>query len=218
MFALAPGYGDKSGSARTAWTAVFSVYQDKQNPKQSRAGGGLYRTDDGGVTWHTTASPGMFDGGAMSVAAAPNGRLFAGYVGGTTGNAGLVCSTDGGNTWQASCPKVGDAANDPGPVPNQRIQSCPACAAKPSASATPQGDAAANAMGQGAGGSSSGGGGAATGAATAGDASPSTTASRGAGRTALWIMAAVLAGVLGVGTTVAALRKRRRTTQQMDAG
>lgn len=72
-------------------------------------GGGVFTSTDRGVTWHTVGSPGVLDDGATAIAAAPDGRLFAGYVNGH-GAAGLVCS-DGGTAWQATC---GAATTCPG--------------------------------------------------------------------------------------------------------
>lgn len=63
--------------------------------------GGIFRSDDLGATWHTLASGTAFDHGATAVVAAPDGRLFAGYID-ARGNAGLECSDDG-RTWQARC-------------------------------------------------------------------------------------------------------------------
>jgi hypothetical protein len=139
MMALASGYADQ-GAVRTAWVSVFQVFQNKSDPKASRTGGGIYRTDDGGVTWHAQATPGPFDGGAISVAAAPDGRLFGGYIG-MSGLAGLLCSTDGGSSWQGACPKVGAAANDPGLPAGTHVQTCTTCAA----AAAPSGQPAAGA-------------------------------------------------------------------------
>lgn len=139
MLALAPGYKEQS-SVKTAWAAVFQIFQNKTDPKQSHAGGGLFRTDDGGGSWHAVATPGPFDGGAVAVAAAPDGRLFGGYVGGTASNAGLVCSTDGGNTWRAACSPEGNAANDPGPLSGS-VHPCSTCVPKTGGAA---GGAAAN--------------------------------------------------------------------------
>jgi hypothetical protein len=136
MLALAPGYRE-GGPDRTAWAAVFQIFQNKSDPKQSRAGGGIFRTEDGGTTWHALAAPGPFDGGAMSVAAAPDGRMFGGYVGGTTGHSGLLCSTDRGDTWQPSCPPLGSAANDPGPAPGS-VQACTTCSHPSAPSAVAQ--------------------------------------------------------------------------------
>lgn len=63
--------------------------------------GGVFATRDGGLSWNAVGSPSMLDGGATSVVAAPDGRLFAGYVNGH-GQAGLLCS-DPGLSWRATC-------------------------------------------------------------------------------------------------------------------
>lgn len=129
MLALAPGYSEQS-SNRTAWAAVFQVFQDKSNPKASHAGGGIFRTDDGGTTWQAVGTRGPFDGGAMAVAVGADGRLFGGYVGGTSGMAGLLCSTDRGTTWSQACPAEGRAANDPGVVTGS-FKTCTTCTPGP---------------------------------------------------------------------------------------
>jgi hypothetical protein len=111
--ALAPGYRDR-GRVRTLFTSVFSVHPDPTNPYTD---GGVYRSDDGGATWRRMGSPSPLDGGSTAVAVAPDGRLFAGYLGtsdagGTHG--GLLCSSDGGSSWRASCPAVGDRGSSAG--------------------------------------------------------------------------------------------------------
>jgi hypothetical protein len=139
MLALAPSYSEH-GATRTAWAAVFQIFQNQSDPKKSHPGGGIFRTDDGGTTWHAQDTPGPFDGGSEAMAVGSDGRLFAGYVGGTSAHAGLLCSTDGGSTWQAACPKVGDGANDPGLPAGTKVQVCTSCvkpSSLPSAGATP---------------------------------------------------------------------------------
>ncbi|HEV7680204.1 MAG TPA: hypothetical protein VGQ42_16705 [Candidatus Dormibacteraeota bacterium] len=105
--ALSPGYQDR-GPNQTAYAAVLQVFADKQSPHTA---GGVFRSDDGGASWRTASAGSLVDGGAMSVAVAPDGRVFAGYMRlvGKVPAAGLLCSTDGAS-WQSSCPAVGDAA------------------------------------------------------------------------------------------------------------
>lgn len=67
--------------------------------------GGVFASSDRGVTWRAVGRPGVLDGGATAVAAAPGGRLFAGYVDGR-GEAGMVCR-DGERRWQATCGVAG---------------------------------------------------------------------------------------------------------------
>lgn len=112
MLALAPGYRE-AGPVRTAYAAVFQVFTDKSNPHSA---GGVYETTDGGTTWHPLGSPSPLDGGVFSVAVAPDGRLFAGYTGeaGGAASAGLLCSQNGGQTWQASCSPVGGGTGSSG--------------------------------------------------------------------------------------------------------
>jgi photosystem II stability/assembly factor-like uncharacterized protein len=105
MMALAPDYRE-SGPVRTAYVAVFQAY-DPQSQTSGHTEGGIYRTTDGGRTWAPLATTGLFAGGSQAVATAPDGRIFASYYDGT-GHSGLLCSTDGGTTWKASCPPAGD--------------------------------------------------------------------------------------------------------------
>jgi hypothetical protein len=106
--ALAPGYRDR-GPQHTLFVSVFSVKPDPTNP---RTGGGIYRSDDGGATWRTVGSPSPLDSGSTAVVVAPDGRVFAGYIGSSSAgtHGGLLCSTDGGGSWHATCPGVGDGA------------------------------------------------------------------------------------------------------------
>jgi hypothetical protein len=207
MLALAPGYKEQS-STKTAWAAVFQVFQDKTDPKKSHAGGGLYRTDDGGGTWRAVASPGPFDGGAVSVAVALDGRLFAGYVGGTTGNAGLMCSGDGGTTWQAACSPVGSAANDPGAVGGS-VHPCTTCVPKTgsTASAAPGGQAGSDSQG----GAGSGGASASTGTKTPSEQqlSPAAAQPKTGARWPL-VLAGGLALLVAVLVVAQLIRNRRR--------
>lgn len=104
MLALAPGYSE-TGPVRTVDVAVLQVTIDQNDPRRSHSTGGVYTSVDGGATWSRLGSPSPLDTGASALAVAPDGRLFAGYVGGSDGAAGLLCSTDG-TRWQATCPPV----------------------------------------------------------------------------------------------------------------
>ena len=104
MLAPAPDYRE-TGPTRTLDVAALQVTVDSADPKRSRSTGGVYRSTDGGATWARLGSPSRLDGGASAVAVAPQGRLFAGYVGGPQGAAGLLCSTDGAH-WAPLCPPV----------------------------------------------------------------------------------------------------------------
>jgi photosystem II stability/assembly factor-like uncharacterized protein len=66
--------------------------------------GGVYASRDGGASWTAIDNGGPVSGGATSVAVAPDGRLFAGYVSGH--GAGLVCSEDA-SAWHTSCTASG---------------------------------------------------------------------------------------------------------------
>jgi hypothetical protein len=105
MLALASGYRE-AGPVRTAYAAVFQVFTNLKNPYSA---GGVYQTTDGGASWHPLGSPSPLDSGVMAVAVAPDGRLFAGYLGeaNNAASGGLLCSQNGGRTWQASCSPVG---------------------------------------------------------------------------------------------------------------
>jgi len=113
--AVEPGYRE-GGPGRTLFASVFQIFTDPSNP-HSR--GGVYRSDDGGLTWHDVGSPSPLDVGSSALAIASDGRLFAGYLGTSTARGasyGLLCSANGGASWSATCPGEGSAANDPGPL------------------------------------------------------------------------------------------------------
>lgn len=112
MFALAPGYRE-GGPVRTAYLAVLQIWMNAANAAAAHSGGGIYRTTDAGTTWKRMGSPSPLDDGAMGVAVAPDGRLFAAFASSRQG-AGLLCSIDGGNTWRALCPPTRDASKPGG--------------------------------------------------------------------------------------------------------
>jgi photosystem II stability/assembly factor-like uncharacterized protein len=115
-FALAPGYSESSRPV--AYGSILQVYTaDPRNPYSS---GGVYRTADGGATWHQLGQGGPLDGGALSVAVAPTGRLFAGFLkeSADVASAGLVCSQNGGSAWAASCSAM---TSIEGPLPAAAI-------------------------------------------------------------------------------------------------
>jgi hypothetical protein len=108
---LAPGYSEH-GSNRTAYASVLQIHTEK---RPSSTTGGVYATADGGTTWHRLGSPSPLDGGSTFVTVAPDGRLFAGYLGTSTyADGGLLCSEDHGATWQPRCSSVGTWAQDHG--------------------------------------------------------------------------------------------------------
>lgn len=104
-FALAPGYR-QNGPVQTAYASLLQIHLKPGAQPDGPSSGGVYRTTDGGATWSSMGSPSPLDGGSMAVAVAPDGRVFAGYIGSGYAAAGLLCSSDG-QTWQASCPSVG---------------------------------------------------------------------------------------------------------------
>jgi photosystem II stability/assembly factor-like uncharacterized protein len=62
---------------------------------------GVFRSDDGGVTWAKLPNAGLPQAGVLSLALSPNfsvdRTLFAGLA-----ERGLYVSTDGGTTWKAA--------------------------------------------------------------------------------------------------------------------
>jgi photosystem II stability/assembly factor-like uncharacterized protein len=106
MMALATGYRE-AGPVRTAYVSVFQV--SGVQTKQPHTDGGVYKTDDGGSHWTALATTGPFAGGSQAIAIAPDGRLFASYTD-HSNNSGLLCSADGGASWHAACPPVGNRA------------------------------------------------------------------------------------------------------------
>ncbi|MHB8717267.1 MAG: WD40/YVTN/BNR-like repeat-containing protein [Candidatus Dormibacteria bacterium] len=113
MMALAPGYAE-SGPIRTLYAAIFEVFNAQGSTQQApRSGGGVFRSSDGGATWSKVSAGSPLDGGASAVAETPDGRLFAGYLPGTTRTVGLLCSTDG-STWAATCPAFRPSGTGPG--------------------------------------------------------------------------------------------------------
>jgi hypothetical protein len=105
MLALSPGYRE-AGPTRTAYAAVLQIFNDPAHPERAHNAGGVYRSTDGGATWARVDSSGLLGAGTTAVAVAPDGRLFAGYLGAVHASSGLLCSVDGGKTWRAACPSV----------------------------------------------------------------------------------------------------------------
>jgi hypothetical protein len=87
----------------TMFVALLSVAQPVAS-KRATTAGGVYTSRDGGMTWRGVGRGAALDGGATSVAASPDGRVFAGFVG-SDGRGGLLCSQDG-NDWRPACSPV----------------------------------------------------------------------------------------------------------------
>jgi photosystem II stability/assembly factor-like uncharacterized protein len=127
----------RTSDAGRSWTRVLpsdgssaasEVYLDFDDPRiayalmLSAAGttplnSGVYRSDDGGVTWQAATGRGLPDGArilAVALASKTNGRrLYAlvGAVGGRGGgNRGLYRSDDGGETWTLGTRQLASAA------------------------------------------------------------------------------------------------------------
>jgi hypothetical protein len=99
-FAMAPGYSE-TGSVRTLYVAVAAVYSHPT--PTGLTGGGVFRSVDAGQTWQPLRAPTTLEHGATALAIAPDGRLFAGFTTGVAGHGGLLCSADGGSSWQSAC-------------------------------------------------------------------------------------------------------------------
>jgi photosystem II stability/assembly factor-like uncharacterized protein len=119
MMAVDPRYKE-AGPVRTAYAAAFQEFE-KQLPSGGKLDynkGGIYRTTDGGTHWGKVGSPSPFDYGAIAVGVAPDGRLFGGYAHGYVG--GLLCSSDGGETWKPFCPPLGAPSGKPMKIKQSR--------------------------------------------------------------------------------------------------
>jgi RNA polymerase sigma-70 factor, ECF subfamily len=64
--------------------------------------GGVFASHDGGSHWQRLGAGTTLDYGAVTVAALPDGRLFAAPA--ATQGGGLLCSADAGRTWARRCP------------------------------------------------------------------------------------------------------------------
>src|SRR6266704_2244025 len=85
------------------WAARVAPWEIRSGESFVAAGGGLYKSTDGGDTWHelTKGLPGSADGlGRMGIAVAPSrpSRVYASVE--ARRNAGVYRSDDGGATWE----------------------------------------------------------------------------------------------------------------------
>ncbi len=114
--AVAPDYNDH-GPQRTAYVAITEIVGTGSS---SRTAGGVYKTIDGGTTWTSISTGSPLEDGASTVALAPDGRLFAGYLG--TRGWGLLCNA--GQGWHATCPAIGAGIGSAG---NSSARPCGTC-------------------------------------------------------------------------------------------
>jgi photosystem II stability/assembly factor-like uncharacterized protein len=137
MMALSQSYQER-GPDRHLHVAVLAT---RGTGSAMMMTGGVYSSADGGTTWLGGEPSSPFHSGATAVAAAPDGRLFAGFTG--SGGAGLLCSVDG-TTWHASCP-ASAGAPVAAAVPGASSPAATGCAAAPCATASQPSDVAAGA-------------------------------------------------------------------------
>ncbi len=136
MLATSPTYAE-GGPDRHVYVALMVVHG---TGKSMTVSGGIDASSDGGATWSPLGPTSPLDHGAMSVAAAPDGRVFAGYFG--PSGAGLLCNPEG-RSWRAGCSAVQPAAAATGAgtaLPGSRPCTGTACAgstAAPSTNALP---------------------------------------------------------------------------------
>lgn len=207
MMALAPDYSEKNG-VKTAYAAVIQLLPAASGGHPTTSGG-LYRTVDGGATWTALDSPGgPFSQGAFAVAVAPDGRIFAANLN-MQGQGGLLCSTDGGQTWQVTCPAVGSGEPHPAGTTSAsgKTSACgsPTCSGGSAATRAGAAPGSSNSGSQAAGGSTAGGGtqGAGSSSELVGHAGvPSTGHS--------WLLPGILAVVLLLGAGVSGVVRSRR--------
>jgi photosystem II stability/assembly factor-like uncharacterized protein len=186
------------GFARThvAYAAVLQIVAGKADTR-----GGVYRTSDGGSTWSPVGSPGPLDHGATSVAVAPDGRVFAGFIDQRSSAEGMLCWA--GSSWSASCggtpagPLSGHAGNVASATTPAATSPCASCGHAPAAAAS---DVPSQT------GAGSGGPGAA--AITTQPVEARSTGS--VVRQVLLPAALALLGLVGAATLVARVRERRR--------
>lgn len=120
--AIEADYNDH-GPQRTAYVAITEIVGSGSS---SRTAGGVYKTVDGGATWTSISTGSPLENGASTVALAPDGRLFAGYLG--TRGWGLLCNA--GQGWHATCPAAGVGASAAG---RSSARPCGSCTPQPGA-------------------------------------------------------------------------------------
>jgi len=193
MVALAPHF-DARGSVRTLYVAITEI---EGTGSGAHTAGGVYRSDDAGGSFTRVHSGSPLDDGASAVAVAPDGRLFAGYLGLHGG--GLMC--DAGTGWQATCPAMSTSAHG---GPSMRAGGCSTSCAS-TGGAAGSGDSAAGAGAAGAGGSGAD-------SAPAAEVTRNASAAQPGGRRN-WGLVAGAGGVAAVLALGGALLRRTRTTQ-----
>jgi hypothetical protein len=198
--ALSPTYSESAD--RHLYVAEFSIFGTGQS---MTSGGSIFASSDGGQTWTDIAKGSPLASGAISVVAAPEGRLFAGYVG--RGGGGILCSPDG-KTWQAFCgtPAGSSSSGAQGNGHPQGNQTCATCspAVAGNAGSTPQ----PGVNGAGADGANGSGTGASTGTQLAAVKPPEGSPLR--------VVLLVVAGLLLVGAAATAVLRRRSGGAEAD--
>jgi len=182
-----------------AYAAVLQIFAGK-----AATVGGVYRTADGGTTWTKVGSPGPMDHGATSLALAPQGHIFAGYVEqGASAAGGLECWD--GVAWSAFCGVHGAAPNPRG-ASSSGGPAATMCGGSGCGQAQPQRTSAAAA-------------GAAPGSDGGDGGTPASLVDTGAGSNGKHLpvlvpVALALLAVLGGGALAAWLRERRLPRQR----
>ena len=123
--ALAPGYSE-TGSSHTALVAVLQIFNDTKDPSRSHIDGGVYRSTDTGLSWTRLLTGWPDKSGAVAMALAPDGRIFASYSG--AAGAGFACSLDS-QTWRPNgCASRLPGSNAGGKQSSSKTSSTPCSA------------------------------------------------------------------------------------------
>ena len=118
---------DFDASRHTGRVLVAVISAIGRKGEAGKTSGGVYTSGDG-ATWSHFGAPSALDSGAAAVAAAPDGRVLAAWIGTGTGkvDGGLLCTLDG-RAWAPTCPG-GDAAHGAGQPATHGAGAAPAAA------------------------------------------------------------------------------------------